>query len=147
MNHGLMATVGALELNYPRPIQKRRTMCRKMYLELQRCSSRFSQLACRAGNFAANPAAYMFVPRAMHVLPPVVTNHARIARVIDTFYKEYIHLFELNKGIVMVLENARETSWSDREARKAYSEAVAMWGKVRDELTQALYKEVFGEKR
>lgn len=88
----------------------------------------------------------MFAPRAMHVLPPVVTDHVKIANKVDRFYKEYIHWFQTEKGIATVLKNARENRWRDKQVRVAYRRALAKWGRVREEVTQALYKEVFGKK-
>lgn len=117
-----------------------------MVVHLEECSEGFARLAFRAGHFATNPRAYMFAPRALHVLPPVVTEHARIAYRINEFYKDYAHQSEVNKGKALVLQNARQNMQTSVKVRSACKNAVAKWGKVRVELTQALYKEIFGKK-
>ena len=117
-----------------------------MTLGLEKCSERFGRLAFRASHFATNPGAYMFTPRALHVLPPVVTAHARIAYMVNNFYRDHTHRFEVNKGKALVLDSARHNIHRAWRVRTAYKRAVAKWGKVRVELTQALYKEVFGDK-
>lgn len=117
-----------------------------MTADLHKCTERFARLAFRASHFATNPAAYMFTPRAMHVIPPVVKEHVAIASKLDKFYREYTHACEVKKGISLVLENAREYRLRGSKTRVAYKKALAKWGKVRIELTQTLYKEVFGDK-
>lgn len=117
-----------------------------MTADLEACSEKFGRLAFRASHFAANPGAYMFAPRAVHVLPPVVTEHARIAYMVNDFYHAYTHQFEVNKGKAFVLDAARSNIHLAWRSQSAYRIAVAKWGKVRVELTKALYKEVFGDK-
>jgi hypothetical protein len=115
-----------------------------MTADLKKCSERFPRLAWRANQYAANPGAYMFIPRAKHVLPPVVTEHVRIANKLDTFYKNYLHQLAVEKGKNLVLQNVRDNCRRSEQTQAAYRKALVKWKKLRLKLTDALYKEIFG---
>jgi hypothetical protein len=117
-----------------------------MLASLDYCSDHFDQIAFRARNFASNPRAYMFQPRAKHVIPPIVVRHAHVDWRIRYFYKNYIFQLLTEKGRQMVLNSARMNVHSSHVVVAGFKHALAVWGSVRMKMTQGMYDEVYGKR-
>jgi hypothetical protein len=112
-----------------------------MTAHLNKCAGTFPHLVYRARQFAENPAAYMFAPRAKRVLPPIVLQHVRIANTAN--YKMHLHNAVQNKGKMLVLQNVRNNCRVHRRMDDAYEKMLDKWKRIRREVTDHLIKEVY----